>query len=78
MMTLSKSGRNSPRSLPPADWSELQDQSHIERAIMDIELTIGHFYEVTFEGSTKKFTMYFNIYEKGVLACPKGFKIKKK
>lgn len=34
-------------------------------------------YEVTFEGSSKKFTLYFNTFEKGKIACPKGFKIKK-
>ena len=34
-------------------------------------------YEVSLEGTTKKFNIYFNIYEKGKLVCPKGFKIKK-
>ena len=34
-------------------------------------------YEVSLEGTTKKFNIYFNIYEKGKLICPKGFKIKK-
>ena len=34
-------------------------------------------YEVTFEGSNKKITLYFNIYEKGKILCPKGFSIKK-
>ncbi|VXC26023.1 2-dehydro-3-deoxyphosphooctonate aldolase [Flavobacterium sp. 9AF] len=34
-------------------------------------------YEVTFEGSTNKITLYFNIYEKGQIVCPKGLKIKK-
>lgn len=38
--------------------------------------TIG-IYEVTFEGNSKKLTMYFNTFEKGKIACPKGFKIKK-
>lgn len=38
--------------------------------------TIG-IYEVTFEGSSKKMTMYFNTYEKGKIVCPKGFLIKK-
>lgn len=38
--------------------------------------TIG-IYEVTFEGSDKKITLYFNIYEKGKILCPKGFSIKK-
>ncbi|MQP25721.1 2-dehydro-3-deoxyphosphooctonate aldolase [Flavobacterium sp. LMO8] len=38
--------------------------------------TIG-IYEVTFEGTTKKITMYFNIFEKGKIVCPKGFSIKK-
>ena len=38
--------------------------------------TIG-IYEVTFEGSNKKITLYFNIYEKGKILCPKGFSIKK-
>ena len=38
--------------------------------------TIG-IYEVTFEGSGKKVMLYFNIYEKGEILCPKGFSIKK-
>jgi hypothetical protein len=38
--------------------------------------TLG-IYEVTFEGSNKKTTLYFNIYEKGKILCPKGFTIKK-
>jgi hypothetical protein len=38
--------------------------------------TIG-IYEVTFEGSSKKITLYFNIFEKGEILCPKGFSIKK-
>lgn len=38
--------------------------------------TIG-IYEVTFEGNSKKLTMYFNTFEKGKIVCPKGFKIKK-
>jgi hypothetical protein len=38
--------------------------------------TIG-IYEVSFEGSSKKFTLYFNIFEKGKILCPKGFAIKK-
>jgi len=38
--------------------------------------TIG-IYEVTIEGTTKKLTMYFNIFEKGKMVCPKGLTIKK-
>ncbi len=38
--------------------------------------TLG-IYEVTFVGSNKKVTLYFNIYEKGKILCPKGFTIKK-
>tara|TARA_B110000503_G_C7131683_1_gene407053 strand:+ start:1204 stop:1659 length:456 start_codon:yes stop_codon:yes gene_type:complete len=34
-------------------------------------------YEANFEGSNKKQIYYFNIYEKGTIACPKGFLIKK-
>lgn len=34
-------------------------------------------YEVTFEGNSKKELLYFNTYEKGEIACPKGFSIKK-
>lgn len=34
-------------------------------------------HEVTLEGSTKKIALYFNIYEKGQVLCPKGLKIKK-
>lgn len=37
--------------------------------------TIG-VYEITFEGSQKKITLYFNTFEKGKIMCPKGFKIK--
>ncbi len=37
--------------------------------------TIG-VYEITFEGSQKKITLYFNTFEKGKIVCPKGFKIK--
>ncbi len=33
-------------------------------------------YEVTFEGSSNKVRLHFNIYEKGKLVCPKGFTIK--
>ncbi len=38
--------------------------------------TIG-IYEITFEGSKEKITLYINIYEKGKILCPKGFSIKK-
>ncbi len=38
--------------------------------------TIG-IYEVSFEGNPKKITLYFNIFEKGKILCPKGFSIKK-
>lgn len=34
-------------------------------------------YEVVFVNSSKKVLLYFNIYEKGELVCPKGFHIKK-
>jgi hypothetical protein len=34
-------------------------------------------YEVSFNGSNQKETLYFNIYEKGKIMCPKGFTIKK-
>ena len=34
-------------------------------------------YEVNFEGKDTKSLLYFNIYEKGLIACPKGFSIKK-
>lgn len=34
-------------------------------------------YEVNLEGSDKKQTFYFNIYEKGKIVCPKGFQIRK-
>lgn len=34
-------------------------------------------YEVSFEGSNSKQLLYFNTYEKGLIACPKGFSIKK-
>ena len=37
--------------------------------------TIG-VYEITFEESQKKITLYFNTFEKGKIVCPKGFKIK--
>ncbi|WP_288981713.1 2-dehydro-3-deoxyphosphooctonate aldolase [uncultured Flavobacterium sp.] len=37
--------------------------------------TIG-VYEITFEESQKKITLYFNTFEKGKIMCPKGFKIK--
>src|SRR5574343_61316 len=37
--------------------------------------TIG-VYEITFEGSQKKITLYFNTFEKGKIVCPKGFIIK--
>ncbi|KIX20302.1 2-dehydro-3-deoxyphosphooctonate aldolase [Flavobacterium sp. 316] len=33
-------------------------------------------YEVQFEESDKKVILYFNIYEKGKIVCPKGFTIK--
>jgi hypothetical protein len=33
-------------------------------------------YEVTFKTSGKKLLLYFNIYEKGKILCPDGFKIK--
>lgn len=32
-------------------------------------------YEITFEPSGKKVRLYFNIYEKGKILCPKGFEI---
>ena len=38
--------------------------------------TVG-IYEVTFERSNKKVMLYFNIFEKGKILCPKGFAIKK-
>ena len=38
--------------------------------------TVG-IYEVMFEGSNKKVMLYFNIFEKGKILCPKGFAIKK-
>lgn len=34
-------------------------------------------YEVNIAGSSKKQNFYFNIYEKGKIVCPKGYKIKK-
>ncbi|MCL9770048.1 2-dehydro-3-deoxyphosphooctonate aldolase [Flavobacterium sp. HXWNR69] len=34
-------------------------------------------YEVTIDDNPAKITLYFNIYEKGKILCPKGFKIKK-
>lgn len=33
-------------------------------------------YEVTFEGTNIKKIVYFNVYEKGKILCPKGFTIK--
>lgn len=33
-------------------------------------------YEVQFEGNPNTKQLYFNIYEKGEIACPNGFKIK--
>lgn len=38
--------------------------------------TIG-IYEIILEGNTEKIILYFNIYEKGKILCPKGFSIKK-
>lgn len=38
--------------------------------------TIG-VYEITFEGTQKKMTLYFNTFEKGKILCPKGLRIKK-
>lgn len=38
--------------------------------------TLG-IYEITFEGTQKKLTLYFNTFEKGKILCPKGFRIKK-
>jgi hypothetical protein len=35
-------------------------------------------YEYTIEGTSKKGKMYFNIFEKGEILCPKGFTIKKR
>lgn len=34
-------------------------------------------YEANFVGSNQKQNFYFNIYEKGKIVCPKGYKIKK-
>ena len=34
-------------------------------------------YEVTFTSTNKKVLLYFNIYDKGKIMCPKGFLIKK-
>lgn len=34
-------------------------------------------YEVSIENSSEKILLYFNIYDKGKLLCPKGFSIKK-
>lgn len=34
-------------------------------------------YEVSIEGSEKKLQLYLNIYEKGIVLCPKGLQIKK-
>ena len=33
-------------------------------------------YEITFDNNQKKIRLYFNIYEKGKVLCPKGFSIK--
>jgi hypothetical protein len=33
-------------------------------------------YEITFDNNQKKIKLYFNIYEKGKVLCPKGFSIK--
>ncbi len=33
-------------------------------------------YEITFEKNDKKVKLYFNIFEKGKIMCPKGFSIK--
>ncbi len=33
-------------------------------------------YEISFENSDKKHTLYFNIYERGKVMCPNGFSIK--
>lgn len=38
--------------------------------------TIG-IYEITFEETQKKITLYFNTFEKGKILCPKGLRIKK-
>jgi len=35
-------------------------------------------YEITWEGQKKPITLYFNIYERGLLLCPLGLSIKKK
>ncbi|HBK84334.1 MAG TPA: 2-dehydro-3-deoxyphosphooctonate aldolase [Flavobacterium sp.] len=43
----------------------------------DMGVGLLSIYEFYFEGSTKKNTLYFNIYEKGKIMCPKGFSIKK-
>ena len=34
-------------------------------------------YEISFEGKEKKYLLYFNIFDKGKLLCPKGFELKK-
>ena len=34
-------------------------------------------YEITLEQSQKKVSLYFNIFDKGILSCPVGFLIKK-
>ena len=34
-------------------------------------------YQIHFEGSDKKVTLYLNLFEKGKVVCPKGFSIKK-
>ena len=33
-------------------------------------------YEITFENSKNKIQLYFNIFDKGKIMCPKGFAIK--
>lgn len=33
-------------------------------------------YEITFEKSQKKIRLYFNVFDKGKIMCPKGFSIK--
>jgi hypothetical protein len=34
-------------------------------------------YQISFEGTEKKVTLYINLFEKGKVICPKGFTIKK-
>ncbi|MBC7524142.1 MAG: 2-dehydro-3-deoxyphosphooctonate aldolase [Flavobacterium sp.] len=34
-------------------------------------------YEISFEGKEKKVLLYVNIFDKGKILCPKGFKLKK-